>query len=1780
MSSSKSSPIVGTTRDDIAIVGMACRFPGAHTPQAFWDNLVRGRSSVREIDDSRWCVADHYSPDPLADDCSVSKWAGLVDGIDRFDAAFFKISPREAALMDPQQRIMLELSWSCLEDAGYAPATLRGSSTAVYVGVCNYDYKELLEKVVHPIEGHISTGSYTALIPNRISYEFDFRGTSVPVDTACSSSLVALHEAVHALRRGDCDNALVGGISILCSPTYFIAFSKLGMLSPNGQCRTFDENADGYVRGEGAGMLMLKPLGAALEHGDRIHAVIRGTGVNHGGKAPTLTSPNPYAQAKVIADTCERAGVSPDTIGYIEAHGTGTPKGDPIEIAGLKRAFAALERSFGVAVPSGACGLGSVKTNIGHLESASGIAGVIKTLLAIRHRMLPPLLNFEELNKRIDLKGSPFQIVDTLREWIPSAAGSPLRAGVSSFGFGGVNAHVVIDEYRQGVHAPHSLAPLPVVLSARTEERLRAHALALLTHLERQPRSDGELSRIARTLNSREAMEWRAVCTVRTTDELVAALRQLAQEPGGDAIGTPELLRCHVGSAADELKAFIAKPDTAGRLRSWIAARDFGNTAAWWVRGLSVDWSFVFAGTPGGLPSLIDLPSYPFLGRRHWIEQPDSPAALAASAREPSQVWSLDESWPAVAVPDIDAALDEDTLLVTLVDDAAARCIHALHPLHPVIELRAPANPGDGESWVDAYVRNIDAIKTGIKKQPRRLLLLSNTHHDVASFLFPAIQAVQKELQLPARWFSWESGLAAGKAVPRALRQASSGPWGAGRFRLRELAGEPICEHLQWTCAPLRPAAPRSRIRHAGVYWITGGNGGLGRKIAALLATRYDATVIVSGRSDPETAEPVTFLRAAGAKGQVIYRRADCTRADEMQALSRWITQTHGPLNGVIHAAGVVRDRSVFFKQRAEIDAVMLPKVAGALLLDEATRHCDLDLFILFSSVTGVFGNPGQSDYAAGNGFLSSFAARRRQRVAEGERHGLTQVVHWPYWAAGGMRLEASLIRSLEQSLGIVPLGDDDGLAAFEALISRDVADACLMPGRRDTVLAAVNGSARPTIAAAPAAPAARRVPSASSNDSPAAIEATLAQVLSELTRLDVAEIDAAVHFADYGVDSILLQSFVQRVNAVYGIDLKPLQFHQCRNIVDLAELVHGPRASTPRSSPAQAPTRSPATQVDPSADIAIIGMDIRLPNADTLDDFWALFSGAPAEARPYPRERWDSLPSDLTRGHRREDCCGVFFDDIQGFDHRLFNISAREAMLMDPQQRLLLQSIWRVIESSGYNRQEFARRRTSVLLSIGQVDYEEVVRCDRHLDEFAASGTSRYIAANRLSHFFDLSGMSEPVDTACSSVLVALGRAVDSLRKGAVDQAIVAGVQLNISPTRFRMLRERGLLSQQGRTLPFDARSDGFIRSEGVGALVLKPLRQALADRDHVHGVLRGTGVWHAGKSLGVTSPSSPAHQEAMKQALADAALPANALHCIEAHGTGMSLGDASEIDAFETVLATSARDGARPCILGASKSVLGHLEAASGIAAVMKAALALEHGSVPGICSFDALHPAIDAKHFRPSATAHALAASPGQGAPCIGVHSYGLGGVSAFAVLQGHANRAIAPTSGQSARLFVLSSRSRKALDIYLGKVVRFLDPERPRAYSFDQLTSVFQRHREAMPCRIAVLASGLDELASKLHRKLAGLSVPDFFEGHAAQQAPLPADTVQRWVDEGRWPEVAGAWVGGQDVPWPSLDVARYPFPVYAFDDERGFWVSRNDTSAAAEASHDTSGMLPA
>ena len=485
--------------DLIAIIGIACRFPEANDHNQFWHNLEQGINSISEIPSQRWEVEKYYSDTSKTPNKTISKWAGLIEGIDQFDAQFFGISPREATRMDPQQRIMLELSWSCIEDAGYSPLELSGSQVGVFIGSCNYDYNELQHQNEN-IEGHTATGSYTCIIPNRISYFFNFHGPSLPVDTACSSSLVALHQAVNSIKEKECEMALVGGISVLCTPTSYISFSQLGMLSPNGECKTFDSEADGYVRGEGAGVVLLKPLAKALSDGDRIYGVIKGSAINHGGKARTLTSPNVYAQAQVLRAAYTNANIAPNTVSYIETHGTGTPLGDPIEINGLKRGFKQLHQQYEVPLTEKPyCGLGAVKTNVGHLEAAAGMAGVIKVLLAMKHKKLPKLANFKKLNPRIKLKDSPFYIVSETQEWqqLQTETGEiiPRRVGVSSFGFGGVNAHVVLEEPPEQVKSQKSKVDVLerpqqiLTLSGQTGKALRVLATKYQTYLQSKTES-------------------------------------------------------------------------------------------------------------------------------------------------------------------------------------------------------------------------------------------------------------------------------------------------------------------------------------------------------------------------------------------------------------------------------------------------------------------------------------------------------------------------------------------------------------------------------------------------------------------------------------------------------------------------------------------------------------------------------------------------------------------------------------------------------------------------------------------------------------------------------------------------------------------------------------------------------------------------------------------------------------------------------------------------------------------------------------------------------------------------------------------------------------------------------------------------------------------------------------------------------------------------------------------------------------------------------------------
>jgi len=708
----------------IAIIGVSAALPGAANMESFWEVLRDGKDCIDEVPADRWnWQAMWGDPTQEVNKCNV-KWAGFIHDVHGLDASFFEISPREAMLMDPQQRLLLTHAWQVLEDAGYAPSSLANSNTAVVVGIGHNGYEQVLIDAGFDIDGHSATGLSASIGSNRISYFLNLHGPSESIDTACSSSLVAIHRAVRLLRSGETPLAIAGGVNALVNKDVHASLNRAGMLSLDGRCKTFSDNANGYARGEGVGLVLLKPLAQAQADGDHIYAVIRGSAENHGGRANSLTAPNPKAQAALLQAAYEDAGFDPATVGYIEAHGTGTELGDPIEINGLKTAFSQLlSRSDNSAAAN--IGIGSVKTNIGHLEVAAGVAGLVKVLLQFKHKTLAKTLHCDTVNPYIRLDKSPFFVVQEQQAWLPlqNSQGEdlPLRAGVSSFGFGGANAHLVLEEYvapvqvsEQDLSQDQVQEPKReiILLSAKTPAQLQQQAKNLLdfvdsrlsdfhdssykqysytetTEADSQTNSHEHsnpntltFASLAYTLRvGRDEMSHRLAFTASSPTELVLILesylhdqnpaQELGRIPGSLAqpSGSNEATQYFTGNTdtQDELLSrFTHDEDFSELLQKWLANNKTDKLLALWVKGLDIPWQSVQSqSATSASVTRMPLPTYPFTPRSFAPVSQTKPAPVPNVAASPKSnaVESASAEPAQVETERPDPTLDADAFL-------------------------------------------------------------------------------------------------------------------------------------------------------------------------------------------------------------------------------------------------------------------------------------------------------------------------------------------------------------------------------------------------------------------------------------------------------------------------------------------------------------------------------------------------------------------------------------------------------------------------------------------------------------------------------------------------------------------------------------------------------------------------------------------------------------------------------------------------------------------------------------------------------------------------------------------------------------------------------------------------------------------------------------------------------------------------------------------------------------------------------------------------------------
>jgi 3-oxoacyl-(acyl-carrier-protein) synthase/acyl carrier protein len=555
----------------IAIVGMSCRFPGqADSADAFRELLWNGTDAISRVPADRWNEAAYTDADPDAAGKIVSAFGGFIGDVGRFDAEFFGVSPREAENMDPQHRLLLETTWRALEHANLPPATLRGTNTGVFAGICTYDYAIRHLVANHaPVTAHFGTGNALSAAAGRLSYLFGFTGPALSIDTACSSSLVSVHLASQALRQGECTTAIAAGVNLMLTPHTNMSFSRARMLAADGRCKPFDAAANGYVRGEGCGVVVLKLLADAQRDGDPVLAVIRGSAVNQDGASSGLTVPNGPAQQDVIRKALANARTRPQDVAYVEAHGTGTSLGDPIEARSLSASYCAADRPAPLWI-------GSVKSNIGHLEGAAGIASLIKTVLVLQHGAIPPSLHFSSPNPAVDWKASRLQVADALVPWPQDV---PRVAAVSSFGFTGTNAHVIVEAAPAPAASAVSRAEVVLPLSAREPDTLSRVIRDYIARLEQPGASLAAVAAVA-ALGRDHFAHRRAVVA-------------------SSAIEAIQLLRTgqRAGEAADAALVSLATRYEAGETIDWRPVADAAARAR------------------------THAPGYPFGGTRHWLEE-------------------------------------------------------------------------------------------------------------------------------------------------------------------------------------------------------------------------------------------------------------------------------------------------------------------------------------------------------------------------------------------------------------------------------------------------------------------------------------------------------------------------------------------------------------------------------------------------------------------------------------------------------------------------------------------------------------------------------------------------------------------------------------------------------------------------------------------------------------------------------------------------------------------------------------------------------------------------------------------------------------------------------------------------------------------------------------------------------------------------------------------------------------------------------------------------------
>ena len=1784
------------TEDSVAIIGMACKFPYGEEPEEFFENIAEGNCFVRKFDGQRKQDIDEYLKCAFPNLPEEIQYfdGSYLEEIDKFDYKFFHMTPKEAELLEPSHRLFLENTVKAIEDAGYGGDRLKGSDTSIFIGYSGSikdSYENMILNAATEDVPLSIANNMDGMLGGRIAYLYDLRGVSELIDTACASSLVAVHSACQSILDGESTMAIAGSVRLQLVPIDS-ELSRVGVEAPDYMTRSFDENGEGFGLGEGVVTLILKSLKAAEMDGDNIYAVIKGSAVNQGGSSMGLTVTNPDALSDVIRRAWEKSGISPEDIELLETHGTATNLGDPIELKGVTDAFLRYTDKKGF------CAVGSVKSNMGHLYEASGMAGLLKAILALRYKKLPASLYFNTPNSSIDFVGSPLYVNVKTRDWDTSK--DKRRAAVNSLGLCGTNSHIVLEEFvMPPKKTEDNTKEHMILLSAKSETALENLCKAYKKFIGK---STAELGNICYTSAvGRWHYSYRLAIRFQTKEELEEKIG-LVLEHGLEKI--------------EDKSVFYGKNEDS-KIESEeycdVRKQDINKICELYVTGKNINWQQYYQNSGC---QIEHIPTYQFDKERCWIEieRPDSledcftyqitwhekePVKKKASicklllvGQDTSELEPYQKSLETLGVQ---VTCMQAETLVNSETEAFSNVVFVTSSKDNV------AGQGNSEKLEEMYAGLNLFVKLFQKQKWDYIgLVTSNVNkviNDETVFVkenapyIALLQAIGKEnADIKIKIIDKEQQTSSQVVAEELLEEEES--YVAYRAGKRYISN--------FSEASLEGKSPIV-LADEDCYLVTGGLGEIALEVCHRISERVHATfLLISRRKLPERSEwdntvhsdlaaifsKIKEIEAKGSK--VVIQSADVgTEAAIKQAVDKF-QETHGEIVGVIHCAGM-SDNTVMNQLDVDtLQKVMEPKARGLVNCYQILKN-QPKFYLLFSSIATTFTAPMQGAYIAANAYLDAAAEELKLQGAN------VLVINWTTWKEIGMAAKNNLAKDLifealptQEALNMLEqvLEKHDGSRVIIGKLNCTKLGANLLLNAKVPLSKKIKEFAQAykedkavSNKSSQSTPKVMLTGKDEEKESYTEIEKTVAGICRKV--LGYKTVNVYENFFEMGADSLQVMNIHKEIEKIYPQKLELTDMFNYSSIAKVAEfLQQGEDAG--EKIPESLPAKDTNIQAE-SDDIAIIGVAAKLPKAETLDDvFDNLMEGQcvidelPTWRKDYLTEymkfkKMDTSKVSFTRGG--------YLEDIDKFDYEFFHLSPKEAMLIDPHQRIYMELALTAMEDAGYGAEKMKGTNTGVFLGFGtnlRDMYERLIYdvCPEGVVDSVVGNTDA-VMAGRISHAFHLKGPSMVINTACSSSLTALDTAVNFVKSGCIDMALVGGIKLILMPVEDgNLLMKIGMESSDGYTRTFDDSSDGTAFSEGGEMILIKPLRKAVQDGDHIYGVIKGIAINQDGNSSSITAPNPEAQTEVIVKAWNDAKIQPEKINYVEVHGTGTQLGDTIEYKSLDRAFRRYT-DKKAFCVVNSIKPNYGHLSEGSGLFGLLKGLMALQKEYIPKNILFQNPNRKINMIDSAMYVNTRNLPWNKkDEELRTFAVSNFGMSGTNVHLVVQEYKEKREVEMLNKE-QIVTFSNKTSEGLQRTIHKMLRFIQKNE---VSLGDLSYTLNTGRGHYEYRLAVICSSIEELNRSLQYYLANNSCDEQsfagfvqvisddrpkmheYEKYNSEILAL-AENAKEFVAKGQLKEISKAYVDGAKINWSDLyqdnTYRHISLPTYEFTKQSCF-----------------------